>query len=1140
MPSMLRPKSSNDLGHVVRVVSRFVADQQRLFGLALVMLVAEAATAVFEAYPLAYLIDYLKGDRPDLLTVLHLEPVVSPLIGTIAILTTAIILTAAINSAADSLAEIFLARGGRMLGYNLRLALYAHLQRLSLAFHDQRRTGDVLTRVTSDVAALEEFVIRSLSDIVGSVLVLIGTLAFLMYRSWEVSLVAAVVVPVMAVVSDYFSQRIKAASKKQRAREGDLASAAQEMLTSIRVIQSYSRATYEQTRFAAHNRKAMAAALEAAGHQARFSWVIKVLGALVIATVVWLGLWMMESTNLTVGTLLLFILLIQNMFKPTRKIIREWNTFGKIYASVERIGELLDRRPTVVERPHAITAPPLKGQIEFRGVSFAYQPDPDLVSEASEPPRPALKNVSVEIAAGEVVALVGPTGAGKSTIAQLLPRLYDPGAGQICIDGQDLRDFTLDSLRSQISLVLQETILFSGTVAENITYGRPEATRAEVAEAARQANAHEFIEKLPEGYDTLLGERGANLSGGQRQRIAIARAFIRNTPILILDEPTTGLDAEAAELVLRALHTLMQNKTTIIISHDLKLIRHADKIVVIEAGEIVQVGMHEALLRSPGLYAGLYLKQFGLAEAELASSDRMRPTAELHAEPPAARQDTILPTPLAGTQAPPFDLLQNSLIQRQLPGLATAFEAEVMREHLQAALIDQAQGCYTIERCTPGKFTYLGEAGCALRYELAVRDRASGEVLEQLVNAWVFPSRLACETYVRERLAPLAARLGGRTEMAPFTRPVAMLDALPMAVSVFPIDGELPMLVTATDRQRMIEIFRETLPRGVGDDLFVEECRVDLGHYGRQHRCVLRYEVEGRRPGIGAAERRVVYGKVAADGRGLLSSQALEALHERMQAKNGGAHRFSIPRSLGFVPELQLALMEAIPGRACIGQLITARMERVSDAEAGTPTLEEALEVCALVAAELHTSNVTLGPWRTLADELAALRPGILAVHAVSPELGARLLAWLEQLEAYAGETDPLPLCFSHGDFTYTQLVFDGAAGGLVDFDTVCQAEPALDLGQFLAYLRVAVLKARENALGAEAALDEQLCAWFLNTYLTASYYPWPGDEQLRGRVSVYELVSLLRLAMHSWRKSKNRRLEHALAVLEERVSCLP
>jgi ABC-type multidrug transport system fused ATPase/permease subunit len=331
----------------------------------------------------------------------------------------------------------------------------------------------------------------------------------------------------------------------------------------------------------------MESALEAAGLQARFSGVVSVLESVAVAVVIWLGVALLFQSPLVfgIGLLTAFIKYIQDMFKPTKKIIKEWNTFGKIYASVERIGEIFDRQPAVQDASDAIEAPPLKGYIEYQHVSFAYQVDSDSKNGAGEI-RLALRDVSLNIAPGEVVALVGGSGAGKSTIAQLLPRLYDPHAGKITIDGHDIREFTLDSLRARMSMVLQEAILFTGTVADNIAYGVENATRAEIIAAGMQANAHEFIEKLPDGYDTVLGERASNLSGGQRQRIAIARAFIRNTPVLILDEPTTGLDFREQRALMEMLAELHRGgQTIVIITHVPWVVgRYAERALLLQGG----------------------------------------------------------------------------------------------------------------------------------------------------------------------------------------------------------------------------------------------------------------------------------------------------------------------------------------------------------------------------------------------------------------------------------------------------------------------------------------------------------------------------------------------------------------------------
>ena len=557
---------------------------RRPFVLGSLLLFVEALAAVVEPIPIAYLIDYLQGSAQALRDLGFPAFGWSERTETLALLIGGIILLAAVNSAADSLAEVCLARGGRVLGFNVRVAMYSHLQRLSLAYHDKRRTGDVLTRVTGDVLVVEDFVVKSLSNLLGSLLVLVGTVAVLLWREWTVALIAVVVIPMLAFVSDYFSRRIKAVSKTQRAREGELASTTQEMLTSIRLVQSYGRGSVDLQRFSQQTDKSMRAAVGVATVQAQFSFVVALLEAVAISTIVWIGVLLVDRSAISVGTLVFFILVAQNMFKPSRKIVSEWYKVGKVLASVDRIVELLDLVPAVEDLPDARPAPTFGGSLAFDGVTFAYHLEP-----GDEVP-PVLRDVSFEIRPGEIVALVGLSGAGKSTIAQLIPRLYDPDRGAVRIDGVDVRRYTLESLRSQVSLVLQDTVLLSGTVADNIGYGIEGATQEQIEHAARCANAHDFITSMPAGYDTEVGERGATLSGGQRQRIAIARAFIRQAPILVLDEPTTGLDADSTQLVVGALRTLMRGTTTIIISHDPSLVRCADRVLVVADGSVTEQG----------------------------------------------------------------------------------------------------------------------------------------------------------------------------------------------------------------------------------------------------------------------------------------------------------------------------------------------------------------------------------------------------------------------------------------------------------------------------------------------------------------------------------------------------------------------
>lgn len=1104
--------SGGELRRVVRLLIRF-SGGRRLYVLALVMLVFEAITSVFQPYPLAFLIDFLNRERPGLSIDLPLlESVRSE---TVAVLTGGLILLTMVNSLGDSLAEIYLARGGRDLGYNLRATLHAHLQRLSLAFHDQRMTGDMLTRVTSDVTALEEFVVKSVSDLAGSLLVLTGTLAFLFWRSWIVAVIAILIVPVMAFVSNHYSQRIKTASKRQRAREGDLASVAQEMLSSIRVIQTYGRAEYETERFTTQSRMARDAALETAGLQARFSWVVAVLEALAISGVVWAGLWLIDRRAITVGTLILFTVLIQNMFKPTKKIIREWSTIGKIFASVERIAEVLDRRPAVADADDAVVAPPFQGELTFDGVVFSYRPDVE-DEGGGVPDRVALRDISFRIAPGEVYALVGHSGAGKSTIAQMIPRLYDPDGGAVRIDGHDVRSFTLDSLRSQIGVVLQDTVLFSGSVADNIAYGRPDATREQIVDAAVRANADGFIRELPEGYDTLLGERAANLSGGQRQRLAIARAFIRDAPILILDEPTTGLDAASTEQVLLGLRSLMAGKTTVIVTHHLSLIRSADRILVVDDGRIVEEGGHDDLLAAGGRYAEYHSLQTAPAPAPRAAvplaaggeEEEVRATlvAAIRAAGAGSNGDgpeEVLATAQALALLDPggpvvatnghgaVTLDATSALARVLPGLAAAGDPTSAGAALQAGLL---AGGAELESCRPGKFLYLGDDGCSVRYDVEVR-LSTGERAEGLVLGRVLPDEAAAEAYAR-RLEPLAQALEARN---PTLGPAFAVLPSGLVAHWFPLDPDLPGLLGATDPDRVTAVLRAA-------GLTLDGCTPALGHYGRRDRCVLRYELDGP-----ATTPSTVYGKVWADGRGERAEETLRAL--------AAVPRLSVPAFLTYVPELQLAILGALPGRPALAD----------ELRSGTGRPAQLVEDAAVAAALLHGSNAPSGPPRRMVDELEELRGLMALVRPVSPELAATLDELFGQITSAADATDEQPLQFSHGDFTPSQVLSDGATCGVLDFDGAARAEPALDLGQYLAYLRLTLAK---HGAGPEAVDD--LRRRFLSAYRAGT-----GAAEVDARVQVYVCVSLFRTTVHAWQKLKPARAATVLGLLKDEVACL-
>jgi len=497
------------------------------------------------------------------------------------------------------LAAYYLNRAGRTVVFDVRTALFDHIQRLSLQFHNRRSAGDLMTRVTGDVKALRDAVTDSLADILKSVLFLIGMGVVLIWLDWSLALVLLAAAPILGFALSVYSARIQERSRVERKREGALATVVHETLGTIRMTRVFNQEEHARERFRVESAASLESGLAATMTGERFSWMVDVLGGIVTASVLGFGVQRVMAGAITIGSLVVFISYIRDFYKSLRTIIRQTTRLTRAGAQVERVVELLEVEEGVTDRPDARPAPRFQGLIELRNVSFQY-----------EPAQPVVKGINLRIPAGKVTAIIGPTGSGKSTLISLIPRLYDPAEGSVLIDGQDIRSWTLQSLRSEISVVLQESVLLQASIAENIAYGQPAASFKQIETAARAANAHDFIMELPDGYDTVVGERGETLSGGQRQRIAIARAIVRNAPIVILDEPLTGLDANAAAVVTEALDHLMKRNTVIIITHQLSMVQRADQIVVLADGQIVQQGRHQELLESEGMYRQLFQTQF--------------------------------------------------------------------------------------------------------------------------------------------------------------------------------------------------------------------------------------------------------------------------------------------------------------------------------------------------------------------------------------------------------------------------------------------------------------------------------------------------------------------------------------------------
>jgi ATP-binding cassette subfamily B protein len=601
-------KSQMNEMKTLRYFVPFVRAHWRKCTLALSAMALDSLLTVLRPWPLKVVIDRVLSHKPSRVPLIHVWLDNAPLSKTQILYGSciAVMLIAIITGLTSYFYTSLFGDLGQRFGFDLRRDLFGHMQRLSLRFHDRQRTGDLTTRLTADTQAIQEFIASGIIVFGSNALLLIGMTGLMFWLNWKFALAALSIAPVMSWMVFRYKRLIKKANRKARVSTGLLASVAQETLASIRIVQGLAQEEQLDERFHEHSESNLKAFMESVRYQARIAPIVDFCAALGLTIVMWYGATCVLNGTLTTGDVVIFFAYVNSFYSPMKAITRSANTLAKASVGAERIVEVLSERSEVSDSTRARPAHPLRGVIEFRDVSFEYQPGV-----------PVLSHINLSVGPGEKLAIVGATGAGKSTLISLVLRFYDPIAGVVLIDGEDIRNFYLQSVREQISLVLQDSLLFRGTIRENIAFGRTSASDEEVVAAAVTANADEFIRRLPDGYESAVGERGTTLSGGQKQRIAIARAVLRDAPILILDEPTSGLDAVAERTVVDALERAAARRTTLIIAHRLSTVRLADRIAVLDREQIVEIGTHEELLTRNSRYAHLYKLQMSSRQEKL-------------------------------------------------------------------------------------------------------------------------------------------------------------------------------------------------------------------------------------------------------------------------------------------------------------------------------------------------------------------------------------------------------------------------------------------------------------------------------------------------------------------------------------------
>jgi ABC-type multidrug transport system fused ATPase/permease subunit len=596
---------------MLRLIRQLIRPYRFKLLIILLAMLVETAMSLASPWPLKVIIDNVVGNHK----LPHgLDELVRPMLDhgnklqVAGLAAMAFILIALFGAVASYIDNYFTESVGQWVAHDLRMRTYHHLQRLSLGYYDTHQTGSLLSTITTDIETIQDFASSSTLDILIDLLTIVSMLGLMFWLNWDFTLIAVAVTPFLLFFISRFKKAVKKATHQVRKEESEIVAVVQQGLESMQVIEAFGRQDMEQEALNQVSHATVSAALSARKVKSLLSPIVTITVAFCTAIVLWRGAALILKDVMTVGALTVYLSYLTKFFKPVKDLATTTNAIAQAAVGVERVQAILETDTILPERSDGAEPRFLKGEIVFDHVAFGYSAD-----------APVLTDVSFKIEPGQMVGVVGPTGSGKSTVVSLIPRFYDPTKGAVKIDGRDVRDYKVNPLREQIGYVLQDTVLFRGTILQNIAFGRPNATREEIVAAAQLANADEFIARMPKGYDTMVGERGSTLSGGQRQRIGIARVMVRNSPILLLDEPTAALDSESEKAVIEALERLMKGRTVITIAHRLSTIRDADKIIVISGGVVAESGNHDELMALNGIYAGLHRTQFDATAAKASS-----------------------------------------------------------------------------------------------------------------------------------------------------------------------------------------------------------------------------------------------------------------------------------------------------------------------------------------------------------------------------------------------------------------------------------------------------------------------------------------------------------------------------------------